>query len=222
MSSMMSDPVCRNSGKEVKRSRPAGLPPTTADASSSPIDLHPLPCRSVMARTGRIRPSTKASVGSPSITDSNSRETASSTRCCRLGASGETASTLRSTTSDTPPSIVRKSWFCAPKYCSTNPTPHTGTPRRDPVMRTCPSQYAGVAMTEMSSWSSATAASSSTSSSLGTRSAHRQPYLMKVRSDVHAPTCAISASALQLAPSRPTSTALSTIEPRLVVSSVRA
>ena len=55
MSSMMSEPVCRNSGNDVNFSRADGSPPTTADASSSPIARQPLPWRSVIARSRRTK-----------------------------------------------------------------------------------------------------------------------------------------------------------------------
>ena len=45
---------------------------------------------------------------------SNSSETTSFTMCSRVGSYGKTESTLRSTTSETDWSIVRKFWFCEP------------------------------------------------------------------------------------------------------------
>mmetsp|Transcript_3395 Transcript_3395/g.11399 ORF Transcript_3395/g.11399 Transcript_3395/m.11399 type:complete len:231 (-) Transcript_3395:2566-3258(-) len=74
----------------------------------------------------------------------------------------------------------------------------------------------------MSSWLSATARSSRCSPSDGTFTRQRVPYRMKVRSEVHSPSCSSDASALYAPPDAGTSTALSTIVPLVEASADRA
>ena len=89
----------------------------------------------------------------------------------------------------------------------------TGTPRRVPSTATCPSQYAGVEITEMSSCAGTTAVSVSSSPSSGTANDQLAPYAMKVWRDVHVLVCSSVASARWWAPALPTHTALSTSVP---------